>query len=435
MAIQYPANRKEIVDRVKTDIQTELPDTAPFIRNSLLSSLATGFGGAAYDLYKTEQQLEYQMFPDTANGDYAVRWGSLKNITPKPATKAQGYINITGIAGSIIPALSELRTANAIGYTTNNSITIRTLDLSITSLTRSGSTATATTVRDHYYASGNIVIISGADQPEYNGSYVIVATGTNTFTYTITGTPVTPATGTIKATNTFANVEVTAIDYGTSSNLSSGSSMTFASPIPNVNPIAFVTETTIAGGSDNESDIEYRARYIYAYQHPISFFNDADIINTAFTVANVTRVFVHDIEPDVGQVTIYFMTDNTSSNGIPTPQDVTDVKNAILTIKPAHVHKDDIIVSAPIADVINFHLSSLSPDTNEMRDAIKENLKQMFLEQSQVGVTIYKEAYISAIQNSVDLSTGKEVESFALSTPTTDIATAPGHIAVFGDVT
>jgi hypothetical protein len=67
------------------------------------------------------------------------------------------------------------------------------------SLTRSGATVTAT-VASHGYTSGERVSIIGATQTEYNGRYVVTVTGANTFTYTIVGTPTTPATGTIRST-------------------------------------------------------------------------------------------------------------------------------------------------------------------------------------------------------------------------------------------
>ena len=65
----------------------------------------------------------------------------------------------------------------------------------ITSLTRSGATATVTSF-DHGLNAADVVIITGATQPEYNGRYTIASVpNTSTFTYTIAGTPVTPATG------------------------------------------------------------------------------------------------------------------------------------------------------------------------------------------------------------------------------------------------
>lgn len=69
---------------------------------------------------------------------------------------------------------------------------------SITSITRSGTTATATKV-GHLLRSKQIVTISGAAQADYNGNFRITVTSSSTFTFTVANSPVTPATGTILA--------------------------------------------------------------------------------------------------------------------------------------------------------------------------------------------------------------------------------------------
>jgi hypothetical protein len=67
-----------------------------------------------------------------------------------------------------------------------------------TTLTSVGTTATATTALPHYRNAGDRVVISGAVQTEYNGSYTVVTAPTaTTFTYTFAGSTTTPATGTI----------------------------------------------------------------------------------------------------------------------------------------------------------------------------------------------------------------------------------------------
>lgn len=66
----------------------------------------------------------------------------------------------------------------------------------VSSITRSGSTATVT-VFGHGYTSSDHVMISGADQPEYNGRFTIGNITASTFTITVSGTPASPATGTI----------------------------------------------------------------------------------------------------------------------------------------------------------------------------------------------------------------------------------------------
>ena len=69
--------------------------------------------------------------------------------------------------------------------------------VSVSSITRSGSTATATTATAHGRATGDYVVVAGAGQGEYNGTKQITVTDTTHFTYAVSGTPVTPATGTI----------------------------------------------------------------------------------------------------------------------------------------------------------------------------------------------------------------------------------------------
>lgn len=74
-------------------------------------------------------------------------------------------------------------------------------------LTRSGSTATFTSTTAHGLVTGNSVIISGATQTEYNGMFTVTVTSTVAFTFTVTGTPATPATGTVICTQVGSTVK------------------------------------------------------------------------------------------------------------------------------------------------------------------------------------------------------------------------------------
>ena len=66
-------------------------------------------------------------------------------------------------------------------------------------ITRSGSTASVAHTT-HGMQNGDKVQIRNAEQQEYNGVFVISNVTTNAYDYTVSGTPTTPATGTIKAT-------------------------------------------------------------------------------------------------------------------------------------------------------------------------------------------------------------------------------------------
>jgi hypothetical protein len=71
--------------------------------------------------------------------------------------------------------------------------------LTVSGITRSGTTATATTSAAHNITTGAIVYISGADQSAYNGYHTLTGGSGSTFTFEVAGSPTTPATGTITA--------------------------------------------------------------------------------------------------------------------------------------------------------------------------------------------------------------------------------------------
>jgi type IV pilus assembly protein PilY1 len=65
-------------------------------------------------------------------------------------------------------------------------------------LIRSGTTATVTTPIDHGYATGEEVSVSGAREAPYNGTKTITVTGARSFTFTVAGSPASPATGNLR---------------------------------------------------------------------------------------------------------------------------------------------------------------------------------------------------------------------------------------------
>ena len=64
----------------------------------------------------------------------------------------------------------------------------------IDTLTCVDGVATATISAGHAYRSEQVVEIAGVDQPAYNGQFRVIATTATTFTFAVTGTPVSPAT-------------------------------------------------------------------------------------------------------------------------------------------------------------------------------------------------------------------------------------------------
>lgn len=66
----------------------------------------------------------------------------------------------------------------------------------LVSITRTGSVATGSTASAHTFAVGDPILVSGAAQTEYNGTFTVTAVAGNTLSWAVSGTPATPATGT-----------------------------------------------------------------------------------------------------------------------------------------------------------------------------------------------------------------------------------------------
>lgn len=74
----------------------------------------------------------------------------------------------------------------------------------VVTITRASTTATVTHTA-HGLRTGMSVLIQNADQQEYKGIKSITVTDANTYTYTVSGSPTTPATGTILCTSVIIN--------------------------------------------------------------------------------------------------------------------------------------------------------------------------------------------------------------------------------------
>lgn len=101
----------------------------------------------------------------------------------------------------------------------------------VTSITSTGGVATVTCTA-HGYTTGQVIHMAGATQSAYNGDFAITNTGANTFTYAVTGTPTSPATGTILAgtpiTFVLSNGYTVGVAYTAITR--SGSTVTLTSP-------------------------------------------------------------------------------------------------------------------------------------------------------------------------------------------------------------
>ena len=169
------------------------------------------------------------------------------------------------------------------------------------------------------------------------------------------------------------------------------------------------------------------------YQNPVTPFNVAEITKVAKSISGVTRVFVYPITPGLGQVTVLFVRDN-DPDIIPSSNEIDDVRTAILEIMPVNMSPNYLFVLAPTPKIVDFNFSTLVPNNTSMQEAIVNTLAETFAEQSQLGVTIPQHIYTCPIFETIDPTTGQQVQSFTLISPVGDIVLGPQEIAILGNV-
>jgi len=437
MPINY-RTLSEILNQIRADIAADIPEIDPTIFGSMTRGFGDGLGNRAFDLQLIIQQLEKMLFPQTAIDEFLERWAAYEGITRNAAEGSDGPVTFEGTVGKTLDAGDKVSAETGVVYSLKAGITFANQLISVTSLTRVGSVVTAVTSSEHQFASNISIDILGANESEYNGTFVITVISETEFTYEITGTPSTPATGTITADfdGAFGEVESDVVndsESGVNVNLANGAKLTLASPEIGINPTARVQYLGITGGADIESNESLFNRTQQSRSNPVANFNPAAITKECLKVPGVTRVKVKRITPHVGAVTVLFVRDN-DSNIIPDAGEVQDVRDVLLAILPAQTPEAWLYTLAPTPVTTNYTFTSISPDTPTMRSSIIESLNSFYRNSVEFETDISEDKYRSAIIDTVDPETGQSLSSFTLSTPSGDITVDDLEIGVLGSV-
>lgn len=317
-----PQTADQVVQRSKTDVQRELdkvdnPNRANgFLESSWLGAIPTANANRIYDYTLQLREAIRLNMPDSAEGEFADRWGNIYIGARNAAVGSRGNVVATGTASSTIGLGDNYQSSDGITYIVTAAVSITDKTISVTSLEAVGTIATATTSGPHGLASNVTVTIAGADQPEYNGAQTIQVTAEDQFTYTVSGSPISPATGTITADFTTAVVPVEAVPpsnpddpFGAATNQTLDAPLTLQVSIPGVDSIANVDFGELAGGSDEESDPDYKTRYLDKIQDPVAHYAENDIDQQIRAqVPGVTRTFIQKSGTQIGTVSVSDLT-------------------------------------------------------------------------------------------------------------------------------
>ncbi|MEM9369565.1 MAG: baseplate J/gp47 family protein [Pseudomonadota bacterium] len=224
------------------------------------------------------------------------------------------------------------------------------------------------------------------------------------------------------------SLPVTAQDVGSLGNAPDGAALAFVSPLAGVDVQA--TAGALLGGGDRESDASLRDRYLTRKRQPPHGGAEHDYVAWALDRdahgVRSTRAWVGRHEMGVGFVTVRFMMDDDTPDGIPAQGDVDTVAAYILQEGPVGAQ---IFTVAPVAAPLDVSLQ-VSPLTAEVQDAIRAAIADLIRREAVPGGTIL----ISHLREAISTAPG-EFDHVVTSPVANVVASAPGEIATVGTIT
>jgi uncharacterized phage protein gp47/JayE len=211
---------------------------------------------------------------------------------------------------------------------------------------------------------------------------------------------------------------------GVSGNAETGTVVTLVSPIAGVATEA-VLSAPAEGGTDVESDANYRNRVLLKMRETPMGGAASDYKIWAEEVPGVTRVWVSGQEEGAGTVTIRFVCDG-AEQIIPDATMIAKVQAHINRVKPVTAVA---YVRAPTATTVDFVFAGVSPDTDVVKAQIESELRALFAREAAPGVMLP----ISHIRAAISGAAGEL--DYTLTTPSDDIVPGTGNIPVLGSIT
>lgn len=230
---------------------------------------------------------------------------------------------------------------------------------------------------------------------------------------------------------------IRALTSGAATNTLPNTPMNFApnASYPSLPATGLVGPGGLGGGSDVETDDELRARVLVRKRTPPNGGSAADYTNWALAVPGVTRAFVSTfVTTDASAVstplTLYPLFDDTRANGIPTPNDLLVVAEAIDPLRPVTAR---LYVAAPAPVAVFIQIGGLQDDSPALRASISANLAAMFFERAPVVTAQNQFTFpVAWIDEAIARSDG--YVRHTLIAPATDVQFAPGSLPILGPI-
>lgn len=233
-----------------------------------------------------------------------------------------------------------------------------------------------------------------------------------------------------------AIVALTAKTAGADGNDDVGITLEFVSPITDINTTATVGAGGLSGGTDEESDADYRSRVLLKKRTAPHGGAENDYVNWCLEVSGVTRVWTFPLYQGLGTIGVAFVRDDDTSI-IPNEAQQTTVYNYLIShTDPGSGETVGIPVTAQpglfMLDIapltVNFSIR-ISPNTAAVQSAVQQALEDLVIRDGGPGETLF----LSRISEAISLATDEAYHE--LLAPTVDQTATSLQIHQMGTIT
>lgn len=220
---------------------------------------------------------------------------------------------------------------------------------------------------------------------------------------------------------------IEAVEPGRAGNKDEGTVLSLVVPVQGIQTDAIAG--AIEGGADTEDDVSLRGRLLDRQRNPPRAGTKNDYVQWALQVPGVTRAWCYPLELGPGRVTVRFMTDGMTENGIPDAAMIAKVKEHIESEKPVTAILE---VVAPIPKKLDMRIDMLLADISQqeaVKAKVKNSVSQVIVSGAEPGNAIL----LTALNRAV--SSVSEIVSFRILSPVDDVKTSTGEILIPGEIT
>ena len=115
MSLTYPTF-DELAAQITSEFRVQLPSIDPTVFGSWALSCARGNAVLVHAIMFLVRDLEKELFPQTATGEFLDQWGDYEGLPRLSPQLAEGWASVTGTVGVSIPALTAFTGGNGIAY-------------------------------------------------------------------------------------------------------------------------------------------------------------------------------------------------------------------------------------------------------------------------------------------------------------------------------